>query len=224
MLFFVIIILLLLLWAVCGNNMKLLPSSLSLSSTSHHTHWIWLQRSRFQTTLHLLSSLPQCGAWLPTTGGTASVCYGGPGWGVRRACTDSGQSTACHSARLPSNHQGPSQEASQEVLLVAVGSRKRHQPPSWMWEKLGGGNPQANFMVLRGALWVGQRGHFPRQRPCKWHFIHPNPSSILCVNFRGADGENRMQRRRKQAVFPLSRRELRSADLFLRMKPEVADV
>lgn len=55
---------------------------------------------------------PQCGAWLPTTGGASTLRYGGPGWGVRRACNDSGQSTACHSARLPSHHQGPSQEAS----------------------------------------------------------------------------------------------------------------
>lgn len=52
-----------------------------------------------------------------------------------------------------------------------------------------------------GGLRVSQRGHFPRPHPCKWHFIHPNPSSILCVNSRGADGENRRQRRRKQAVF-----------------------
>lgn len=183
------------LWAVCGNSMKLLPSSL-FPCLPHQIKLVKFDCSAaaLKITLHLLSSFPQCWAWLPTTGGTATVRYGSPGWGVRRACTDSGQSTTCHSACLPSHHQGPSQEASQEVLLVAVGSRKRHQPPSWMWEKLGWGiQKPITWSSGGGGLRVGQRGYFSRPHPCKWHFIHPNPSSILCVNFRGADGENRMQ-------------------------------
>lgn len=85
---------------------------------------------------------------------------------------------------------------------MAVGSREKTSTTFLDVRQIGvGGILKPISWSAGGGLRVSQRGHFPRPHPCKWHFIHPNPSSILCVNSRGADGENRRQRRRKQAVF-----------------------
>lgn len=84
--------------------------------------------------------------------------YGDPGGGVRRACTNSDQAPACTSGLLPSQHQGPRQETSQEVLLVAVGFGGKTRTTirdvrQVVHDKFFGGGEEAHFTLL----WVGLR-------------------------------------------------------------------
>lgn len=81
------------------------------------------------TNLSLFHS-PQCRARFPTAGGTVPGSYGGPGGGVRCACTCCDQAYAC--SVQPRRDQGPCQKTPQKVLLVALslGGRKRKKQPT----------------------------------------------------------------------------------------------
>lgn len=130
--------------ALCSHNLKLLtsPPTVSFLFLSNRAPLVLTSLFRFTQSLRsqkgislkltpaqpvnhvafFFFSYPlQCRAWFPTTGGTITMRYGGPGGGVWRACTNSEQAPGCASVLLPSQHQGPRQETSQEVLLVAVG-------------------------------------------------------------------------------------------------------
>lgn len=97
----------------------------------------------------LLSHSPlQCGARLPTAGGTLPRDYGGPGWGVWCACTHSDQAHSSPFLLQPPQHQGPGQETPQKVFLVAVNVVKPHES---LW--------------AAGAHWCGLSFMGPKKGP-----------------------------------------------------------